>query len=130
MTITEQEFWPFSVSEEDLQWPEMQEKVRFLEDATNVGCHAFRFGINNYGATQGKRSGVILERGRNRWELRLSMNDNRRLLAYVSSFPNAGEALVRWCKGDEPEGILLKIRDQLIVPPGATASHVIEDIDD
>jgi hypothetical protein len=130
MTMTDQEFWPFNVSKEDLQWPEMVEKVRFLEDATNSGCRAFRFGVNNYGARHGKRSGVILERGRNRWEMRLSFDDNRRLLAYLSAFPNAGDALLRWCNGDELLSILSVIRDQLIVPPGATASHVIEDIVD
>jgi hypothetical protein len=130
MNMTEQEVWPFNVSKDDLRWPEMVDKIRFLEDATNSGCRAFRFGINNYGARQGKRSGVILERGRNRWELRLSVDDNRRLLAYLSSFPSAGEALLRWCNGDELQGILAVVRDQLIVPPGASASHVIEDSED
>jgi len=106
MTTIETEFWPFPVSRQELEWPEMQEKVRFLENATQEGCRAFRFGVNNYGVNRDYRTCVVLERGRNRWEIRLSLDEKRQLLAYLSDFSGAGKSLLLWCNGDNVRCIL------------------------
>lgn len=72
MTTNANEYWPFTVSDEERRWPEMIEKINFLDELHSAGFKAFRSGVNDYGAESESREGIIIERGRKRWEFRLA----------------------------------------------------------
>lgn len=127
MTTNANEYWPFPVSEEDKQWPEMIEKIAFLEQVSSEGFKGYRSGINDYGAESTTHDGVIIERGRKRWEFRLSDNGNRQLSGFVSEFVVAGKALASWLKGASVDEILSDVRNELVVPPGTSASYTISE---
>ncbi len=125
MTTNTNEYWPFPVSDEDRQWPEMLEKIAFLEAVSSAGFKGYRSGTNDYGAESTTRDGIILERGRKRWEFRLSENGNRRLSAFVREFVVAGNALTSWLEDAAVDDILAEVKDDLVVPPGAAASYSV-----
>jgi hypothetical protein len=125
MTTKSNEYWPFSVSDEDRSWPEMLEKISFLEGLHLAGFRAFRSGINDYGAESENRDGIIIERGRNMWEVRLSKDGDRCFSAFVSKFATAGEALGSWLKGASEHGVFSSIKDDLVVPPGCSTSYTM-----
>lgn len=117
--------WPYPISEEDRNDAETVEKIAFLQAAFEAGSDAYSFGVNNYGAKSEHRSGVILERGRRRWEIRLSENDLRRMSAFVRCFCSAGLAVSSWLDGKELTQVLKEIDSDLVVPPGLDKSHKI-----
>ncbi|WP_146436550.1 hypothetical protein [Blastopirellula retiformator] len=125
MNIDNCENWPFNVSDADMNCPEIAEKIDFLRSASDVGAESYRFGINNYGAKLNCRSGAILERGRNRWEIRLSQDDLRYLSAFVGNFVAAGNALTLWLRGEATGQILDNVSESLIVPPGLKESFTV-----
>ena len=129
MATCNYEYWPFSVGPVEGSLPEQTEKTEFLEAAFDQGYESFRFGINDYGARSDKREGCILERGRNRWEIRLAEGERRRLLAFVDEFQSAGHAVNRWLGGSCAKEVLDSIHDRLVTPPGAKTSHVITEED-
>lgn len=128
--MKEDEYWPFPVTDEDRQWPEMLEKIAFLEAAASANFKGYRTGLNGYGAESATRDGIILERGRKRWEIRLSETGIRQFSAFVTEFPIAGSALVSWLKGATVDGILEDVKDDLVVPPGAASSYTISGMTD
>jgi hypothetical protein len=125
MTRLEYDYWPFAVATADASMPQEDDKVTFLKAAYDDGYESFRFGINDYGARSKEREGCILERGRNRWEIRLAQGNERRLLAFVNDFSVAGQAVKRWLVGASAKEIVQNISSSLVSPPGAKASHII-----
>jgi len=113
------------MSEEDRQWPEMIEKITFLNELHLAGFKTFRSGANDYGAESDSREGIIIERGRKRWEFRLSKNEDRRFSAFVTEFATAGKALAPWLNGASENDIFSDVKSALVVPPGASASYTI-----
>jgi hypothetical protein len=103
----------------------MLEKIAFLDELHSAGFKAFRSGVNDYGAESETRGGIIIERGRKLWELRLSKEDDRRFSAFVSKFPSAGKALASWLKGASEHGIYSDIKGDLVVPPGCSTSYTL-----
>ncbi len=129
MTTFDYDYWPFAVATAaPVAFPE-DDKVTFLKAAYDDGYESFRFGINDYGARSKEREGCILERGRNRWEIRLAQGNERRLLAFVNNFSVAGHAVKRWLAGERAEQIVRDISSSLMTPSGAKASHFITDED-
>jgi len=90
---------------------------------------SFRFGINDYGARSKEREGCMLERGRDRREVRLAEGDQRRLLAFINGFATAGDAVKHWLGGACPTEIVELISDSLVTPPGAEASYIVTNND-
>lgn len=129
MTRFDYEYWPFSVPTAGAAVCQDDDKVTFLKAAYNDGYESFRFGINDYGARSKEREGCILERGRNRWEVRLAQGKDRRLLAFVNDFPVAGKAVKRWLDGACAKEIVQNISSSLVTPPGAKSSHVLMEED-
>lgn len=125
MTTNANEYWPFAVSDEDRRWPEMIEKINFLDELHSAGFKAFRSGVNDYGAESESREGIIIERGRKRWELRLAKNSDRRFSAFVSKFSVAAKALASWLNGATENDIFSDVKEALVFPPGASASYTI-----
>ncbi|MCH8921768.1 MAG: hypothetical protein IIA67_01325 [Planctomycetes bacterium] len=126
MRTTDYTYWPFSVEPAASRSPQETEKVEFFETACDNGYESFRFGINDYGARSQAREGCILERGRNKWEIRLAEGEQRRLSAFVDDFKSAGQAIQQWLDGSPVRRIVHDIHDRLITPPGAEASYVID----
>lgn len=129
MTRFDYDYWPFSVATADASVSQEDDKIVFLKSAYDDGYESFRFGINDYGARTKEREGCILERGRNRWELRLAQGNERRLLAFVDDFSAAGEAVKQWLAGKCAKDIVQILSSTLVTPPGAKASHVIAEED-
>jgi hypothetical protein len=125
MSIAHCEYWPFAGETAYDCLSLAPEELAFLESTTRDGFQAFRFGINDYGAKSSTREGCILERGRMRWEIRLTEGEDRRLLAYVAEFRAAGIAVTEWLRGSCVQEILMVIRDDLITPPGTKSSYTI-----
>lgn len=124
-TDLDYEYWPFPVSDADTAIPEVAEKIAFLKAIAQCTTEAYRFGINNYGAKSEHRAGIILERGRKRWEIRLSENETRHLTAFVECFSVAGNAVNSWLSGCGLDEVLDELKDQLVIPPGLTESYTI-----
>ncbi|MCR9295111.1 MAG: hypothetical protein NXI32_20530, partial [bacterium] len=122
-------YWPFAVATRDAGVSQQDDKVAFLKSAYDDGYESFRFGINDYGARSKEREGCILERGRNRWEIRLAEDQERRLQAFVNAFSAAGQAVKQWLGGACAKEIAQNISSSLVIPPGAKASHVITEED-
>lgn len=129
MTRFDYDYWPFPVATADAAVSQEDDKVVFLKSAFEDGYESFRFGINDYGARSHEREGCILERGRNRWEVRLAQGNERRLLAFVNAFTAAGEAVKQWLGGACAKEIVRNLASSLVIPPGAKASHIITEED-
>jgi hypothetical protein len=125
ITNYDYEYWPFPLSDAEAADPEFADKVAFLKEASEAGAESYKFGINNYGAKSKHRSGIILERGRRRWEVRLSQDNVRRVSAFVSCFSFAGIAVNSWLRGGTISQILDELNEHLIVPPGLKESYTI-----
>jgi hypothetical protein len=127
-------YWPFQVEAEVRQLPEVAEKVEFLEGIYSDGFKAFQEvpGESFYGALSETRSGEIIQRSfrNNRWELRLSENFERRLVAFVTDFSVAGKALRAWLNGRSVDEILQDIREYLTLLSGVKDSYTIFSSDD
>lgn len=129
MATFDYDYWPFAVATGDAGVSQEDDKVAFLKSAYDDGYESFRFGVNDYGARSKDREGCILERGRNRWEIRLAEGPQRRLLAFVNAFSAAGQAVKQWLGGACVKEIAQNISRSLVIPPGAKASHVITEED-
>lgn len=121
------EYWPFPVSDADTNAPDYADKISFLKSATEVGAESYKFGMNNYGAKTTTRSGIILERGRRRWEIRLSEDEVRRLSAFTQCFAVAGASVKTWLQGNTVSCVLEQLREHLVVPPGLSESYVVHE---
>jgi len=124
------EYWPFPVSDVDVADADYTDKIAFLQEASECGTEAYKFGINNYGAKSKFRSGIILERGRRRWEIRLSQGNARRVSAFVDCFASAGTAVNLWLKGSTIAEVLDELNESLVVPPGLNESYTIYEATD
>ena len=125
MTRFDYDFWPFTIATTDVGVSQYDDKITFLKTAYDDGYESFRFGINDYGARSNEREGCILERGRNRWEIRLVQGNKRRLLAFVNDFSAAGQTVKHWLAGACAKELVQNITSLLVTPPGAKASHVL-----
>lgn len=121
------EYWPFPVDDANTALPDVADKIAFMQQASDAGAESYKFGINNFGARFAHRSGIIMERGRHRWELRLSQGDQRCISAFTRCFVPAGNAVMAWLEGDTISAVLQKLTEHLVVPPGMKASYTIHD---
>ena len=112
------QYWPFSVSQEEVQKPEEAEKIRFLESASFEGFESYRrFRGYEHVAKSESRSGSIIQLvQKDIWELELYEKNNILLTAFVSSFTLAGTAVISWLKGDSRDEILKNLNEDLVVP--------------
>jgi hypothetical protein len=123
------QYWPFPVDEAVRQLPEVAQKIEFLAGVYSDGFKAFQEvpGESLYGAMSETRSGEIIQRSfrGNRWELRLSENLERRLVAFVTDFDIAGKALRAWLNGQSEIKVLEDIREYLTLLSGLKNSYTL-----
>ncbi len=125
MDASERNYWPFSVLPEQERTGQHCREIEYLEAAYGRGFKPFTFGAGNYGATSNCRSGNILVRGRNRWELALSAGDTRIASAFVDDFASAAAAVLSWLEGGDTPAVLAKVEGHLAVTPGSDRLFVV-----
>jgi hypothetical protein len=124
-----EQIWPFPVSEEDRQQPEVVEKIEFLESAYADGFKVYRMCEEQvrYTAIFQSHIGHIqaMERG-NCWRLRLLFDGDQQLMAFVADFKVAGAAVRAWLHGRAVSDILEDIKEYLTIPPKYKFSYKLD----
>ena len=80
----------------------------------------------SFGATANERGGLIVVRGRSRWEVVLGVLDTKVASAFVDDFGCAGEAVLDWLRGADAADILSRVESHLVLRPGAVHSFVLD----
>jgi hypothetical protein len=114
------QYWPFEVLPLGERTEHHQHVIDFLEEAFREGYRPYVFHGSNYGgSTQSGRVGEIIHRGANRyWEVLLGVGDEAAISFFLDGFVSAGEAVLRWLRGDESASILDQLRDRIVAKPG------------
>jgi hypothetical protein len=113
----EEQYWPFDVLPEDQQSPLHRQEIRFLETAYREGYKPYTFGAGDYGAGAEERSGLILVRGRKRWEAVLGKGDAKVGSVFLEDFDRAAEAVLEWLRGKEAFQMLAQAPAQAAAGP-------------
>ncbi len=117
MISDENLYWPFDVLTPERRTEQHDQEIGFLETAHREGYRPYRFGAGNFGATRNGWGGLILVRGRRRWEVRLGIADELALSAHLDDFRPAADAVLLYLGGAETAAILEQIGGHLIVDP-------------
>ena len=119
-------YWPFDVLPPEQQTEQHKQGITFLESAHREGCQAYTCGAGDLGATANERGGLIVVRGRRRWEVVLGVQDTKVASAFVDDFACAGEAVLDWLRGADAADILSRVENHLVLMPGAVHSFVLD----
>jgi hypothetical protein len=125
----DEQYWPFPISKEDRQKPEVAEKIEFLDNAYSDGFETYRVcreQENRYVAKSSSGIGYIEEWGGGSFWLLAMFGDEQQFTAYITDFGVAGLALRNWLKGRPIKSILDDIDRYLVVPAGFTSSYTLE----
>jgi len=99
-------WWPFPVISPDRQTEQHKAEIRFLEMATAQGFRPYTFGAEHFGAVADNgREGLVLYRGRSRWEVVLIGPVNQPANSLCQDFESAGNVLLNWLRGEPADGI-------------------------
>jgi hypothetical protein len=119
-------YWPFEVLPPEKQTQQQKQEISFLETAHGEGYQAYMCGAGDFGATANERGGLIVVRGRRRWEVVLGVLDTKVASAFVDNFGCAGEAVLEWLRGADVADILSRVESHLVLMPGAVHSFVLD----
>jgi hypothetical protein len=117
-------YWPFDVVPVERRTDQQIREIDFLQSAFRAGYEPYLFGSQNFGASAGKRGGIILYRGLRgkHWEMQLGTADAVLLSAHVDAFECAAEAVLLWLGGAMVADVVEYIRAHLFstaaVPTG------------
>lgn len=118
-------YWPFEVLPPEKRTPQHQQEVRFLETAQQEGYTPYTCGAGDFGAETNERSGLIVVRGRRRWEVVLRTLPGKVASAFVDDFDCAADAVLEWLRGAQAADILSRVQHHLVMMPGAAHSFVL-----
>jgi hypothetical protein len=127
MDRDENRYWPFDVLPPAQQTEQHRQEIQFLEAAYRRGYKPYTFASGNFGATCGERGGVIVFRGRKRWEAILGTPEGTSLSAYLDDFCYAAEAVLQWLSGVDAAAVVEHVRDHLVVTPGTAPGFMLRD---
>jgi hypothetical protein len=119
-------YWPFEVLPPEMRTEHHHQEIRFLETAQREGYSPYMCGAGDFGAEANERSGLIVVRGRGRWEVVLGTHDAKIAAAFVDGFDCAAEAVLVWLRGAETADILSRVQNHLVLMPGAAHSFVLD----
>src|SRR5262249_41978077 len=88
--------WPFEVRPPDQRTETQERELRFLQAAHQEGFRPYTFDAGNLGAAADDRAGLILVRGRKRWEIVLGTPETRIASAFVDDFACAADSVLHW----------------------------------
>jgi hypothetical protein len=118
MDRDENRYWPFDVLPPEQQTEQHRREIQFLETAHRQGYKPYTFGSENFGVTCGERGGVIVLRGRRRWEAIVGTAEETSLSAYLDEFSYAAEAVLLWLRGVDAADVVEQVRGHLVATPG------------
>jgi len=95
---TERRYWPFSVLPASEQTTQHRNEIAFLERAYRERFMPYTCAGGDIGAGNRELGGLILVRGRNRWEVVLWNSEGKGPSEFVTDFPTAGETLLKWLR--------------------------------
>ncbi len=127
MDPDENRYWPFDVLPPAQQTEQHRREIQFLEAAYRQGYNPYTFGSENFGATCRERGGVIVFRGRKRWEAILGTAEQTSLSAYIDEFSHAAEAVLLWLRGVDAADVVEHVRGHLVDTPGTAPGFVLHD---
>jgi hypothetical protein len=119
-------YWPFEVLPPEERTEQHQQEIRFLETAYQRGYQPYLCGAGDLGASTAERWGLIVVRGRRRWEVVLGTRDAKVVSAFVGNFDGAAEAALAWLGDAGAPDILARVQNHLVQMPGAAHSFVLE----
>jgi hypothetical protein len=119
-------YWPFDVLPPEQRSEQHEREIRFFETAHREGFHPYLSSPGDFGAAATERGGLILVRGRRRWEVVLGTTDTKIASAFVDDFACAAEAVLQWLRGADTADILSRVQDHLVRLPGAAHSFVLD----
>lgn len=119
-------YWPFDVLPPDRRTPLHQQEIDFLETAYREGFRPYMFMSESFGASAGERSGFIILRTRQFWELSVGSPAAGGLFAYVAGFDVNAEAVLRWLRGGELADVLEFVRPHLVPAGGSNLGYTLE----
>ena len=70
-SIGTKRYWPFPVQSVKISTGQDQSEIRFLQTAYEEGFSPYEYPGTEFGATTESRGGLIVRRGRGKWELKL-----------------------------------------------------------
>jgi hypothetical protein len=112
------EYWPFEVLPTDQQTDHHRHVVAYLKQALAEGFNSYEFDWTSYGASASNgRSGDLIKRGFDRYEVILKLADEVIASFYVDGFVNASEATLEWLRGQEAKFIKEHFK-KFIISPG------------
>ena len=118
-------YWPFEVLPPEKQTEQHRQEIHFLETARQEGYAPYLCGAGDFGASAKERSGLLVVRGRRRWEVVLGALDAKVASAFVDTFDCAAEAVLEWLRGADVAEILSCVQSHLVVMPGAAHSFAL-----
>ncbi len=97
----EKKYWPFDVLPLEDRTEQHKREIRFFETAEQQGYKGYEMGATlALGAeAPNGREGMILRRGRNRWEVSLGANQKEESSAFYHDFDAAADAVFAWLRG-------------------------------
>jgi hypothetical protein len=119
-------FWPFEVLPPEKRTPLHQKQIDFLEVAHRDGFRPYIFGSENFGASAGERSGSLIRRTRQFWELLVGSPVEGGLSAYVAGFDVNAEAVLRWLRGSALSEVLEFVQPHLVPAGGRSSGFRLE----
>jgi hypothetical protein len=119
-------FWPFDVLPPEKRTPLHQQQIDFLETAYREGFRPYTFGSENFAASAGERSGNIIRRTPQFWELLVGCPAEGGLAAYVAGFDVNAEAVLRWLRGADLPEVLEFVRPHLVPAGGRSSGFSLE----
>src|SRR5713226_9668344 len=102
-------YWPFDVLPPETQTEQHKQEIGFLQSAHREGYQPYTCGAGDFGATANERGGLIVVRGRRRWEVVLGVLDTKVASAFVDNFGCAGEAVFEWLREADVAEILSRV---------------------
>jgi hypothetical protein len=125
-TGEQKRYWPFEVLPPEERTEQHEREIRLLEATHRRGYSPYSCVAGDLGATAEGRGGLIVVRGRGRWEVILGTAEARIASAFVNDFDCAAQAVLEWLRGADAADILSCVQGHLVRMPGAAHSFVLD----
>ena len=115
----DERIWPFDVPPVEDRTYHDARAIEFLDAAHGAGGTAYMFGPGNFGARseQSGRGGIIMLRGRGRWEVVLGTTQETAVSLLTGEFDAAARAVLDWLAGESAEQVKTRLRSQIAPEP-------------
>jgi hypothetical protein len=92
-------YWPFEIPPVEQQTDQDKAEIRFLEAARRQGCRSYQVSTLALGADAANgRIGLIIRRGKSRWETSLSTHEKEVAAEFFNDFDAASTLVLAWLR--------------------------------